>query len=670
MASTTFYISGEPGVQITVEEVPVGLTTGLKFTLLVKDEMASGETQTDTGDLRALFFDVADESLLGSLSVTGAHVTKSVFKADDVSDLGNGANMNGSGPDKFDVGIEIGSQGMSADDIQSTTFTMVSSSGPLSLSLLDKSLFAPGEGSIAVRMTSVGQQGGTDNERKDSLKLYRDLPDLPPPAPAKASLGDTVWEDTNGNGVQDSGELGISGATVRLIDANGATVATKTTDTNGKYSFTDLTPGNYQVEFVTPTGYVPTGQDQGGSDTADSDAGAGGRTATVNLSAGENDISVDAGFYQPATVGDRVWLDTDGDGVQDAGEAGLTGVTVKLVNAAGTVVATTTTGANGIYGFANVAPGTYSVRFEAPAGYTFTGTDKGGNDTADSDANALGNTAPFTVTSGSSNLTLDAGLFQTASLGNRVWEDTNGNGIQDGEPGIAGATVRLLDANGNTIATRTTDTNGNYSFTGLIPGDYQVEFVTPAGYTPTGQNTGSDDEADSDAGAGGRTATVNLTSGENDTSVDAGFTPPPSPPPPPPPPPVTDRDDLIEGGDGNDLIHGGEGNDEIQGEGGDDLIIGGTDNGTITNTGNARLFKVGDNLYGNDGRDKFVYAKGDGVDLIWDFQPGSDTIRLHGFTSAEASSVEIVYVKGIANAIGTGNHNKIAIVFNGDTQGA
>jgi Ca2+-binding RTX toxin-like protein len=119
-------------------------------------------------------------------------------------------------------------------------------------------------------------------------------------------------------------------------------------------------------------------------------------------------------------------------------------------------------------------------------------------------------------------------------------------------------------------------------------------------------------------------------------------------------------DDLIEAGDGNDTIYGGLGDDEMQGEGGDDLIIGGKDNGTLTWGGGLGV-KIGDNLYGNDGSDTFLYKKGDGVDMIWDFQPGHDVIRLSGYTLADVHA--FATVKAVDNRIGTTDHEKIAIIL-------
>ncbi len=56
-----------------------------------------------------------------------------------------------------------------------------------------------------------------------------------------------------------------------------------------------------------------------------------------------------------ATVGDFVWVDQNGNGIQDSGEPGVANLTVQLLNSAGTVVATTTTNSSGKYSFTNIA---------------------------------------------------------------------------------------------------------------------------------------------------------------------------------------------------------------------------------------------------------------------------------------------------------------------------
>ena len=68
------------------------------------------------------------------------------------------------------------------------------------------------------------------------------------------------------------------------------------------------------------------------------------------------------------------------------------------------------------------------------------------------------------------------------SIGDFVWNDSNGNGIQDaGEPGVPGVTVKLRDCASVVLATTITDANGLYQFSNLLPDDYLIEFVAPAG---------------------------------------------------------------------------------------------------------------------------------------------------------------------------------------------
>ncbi|MCU0784642.1 MAG: carboxypeptidase regulatory-like domain-containing protein [Verrucomicrobia bacterium] len=114
---------------------------------------------------------------------------------------------------------------------------------------------------------------------------------------------------------------------------------------------------------------------------------------------------------QPAAIGDFVWLDQNNNGIQDPNEPGVPGVTVQLMNCAGTVLATTTTDANGYYLFPQLTPGDYNVRFVLPAGYVFSPRDQGADDAKDSDADpATGMTICTTLVAGETDLTWDAGL--------------------------------------------------------------------------------------------------------------------------------------------------------------------------------------------------------------------------------------------------------------------
>jgi hypothetical protein len=344
------------------------------------------------------------------------------------------------------------------------------------------------------------------------------------------SIGDFVWNDLNGDGLQTAGEPGIAGVTVNLYTGAGVLFATTTTDGNGGYTFANVPAGDYELEFIPPTGFGITGtQNAGADDTIDSDVNpATRRTGTFTLNAGQTDTSWDAGMTatQLASVGDFVWQDLNGNGIQDSGEAGLGGVTVNLLDSTGATVATTVTSAAGAYNFSDVPPGDYRIQFVAPSGAAFSPQDQGANDGLDSDADATGLTSLFTLSAGQNDISRDAGLISTqiASVGDFVWDDQNQNGIQDpGEPGLAGATVNLFSSAGTLVGSTTTTSTGAYNFT-VPPGDYRLQFIPPATYDFSPQDAGADDTADSDVSSStGFTGLFTLAAGDNDTTRDAGM---------------------------------------------------------------------------------------------------------------------------------------------------
>jgi hypothetical protein len=313
-----------------------------------------------------------------------------------------------------------------------------------------------------------------------------------------ASVGDRVWLDGNGNGVQDAGENGINGVTVQLLDASNNVLATATTTGDGNYTFSNLTSGNYSVRVTPPAGYV---------ETYDLDGVATANIASFSLAAGQNRTDVDFGYRGTASVGDRVWLDSNGNGAQDAGETGINGVTVQLLDSSNNVVGTTTTSGDGNYTFSNLAAGNYSVRVTPPAGVA---------ETYDLDGVATPNVASFSLAAGQNRTDVDFGYRGTASVGDRVWLDSNGNGTQDaGETGINGVTVQLLDSSNNVVGTATTSGDGNYTFSNLAAGTYTVRLSNlPAGVSET---------YDLDGVATADQATFPLAAGQNRTDVDFGY---------------------------------------------------------------------------------------------------------------------------------------------------
>ncbi len=288
---------------------------------------------------------------------------------------------------------------------------------------------------------------------------------------ATVRVGDYVWLDTNGNGRQESGEPGVAGVTVTLFQADGTpTNLTQVTDSSGFYLFNNLPAGNYYVVFnlgSVPAGFVATVQDAAGDDSLDSDAHpqTGQTAATGPLSPGQQNLTLDLGLVQAASLGDYVWFDQDGDGIQETGEPPVAGVAVTLFTGTGVQVATTQTDANGLYLFATLTPGDYYVVFAPPAGYQISPADQGTDDALDSDVNpTTRRTITTALVSGENDLTWDAGLTQTAALGGCTWDDglqAVADGILNpGEQILPGVIVILTDASGQEITRTTTDASG------------------------------------------------------------------------------------------------------------------------------------------------------------------------------------------------------------------
>jgi SdrD B-like domain/Secretion system C-terminal sorting domain len=373
--------------------------------------------------------------------------------------------------------------------------------------------------------------------------------------PATNSIGDRVWFDSDGNGSQNGTEPGVSGVTIILYASDGITVvATTVTDANGNYIFTGLPAStNYIISITPPVGMIPaisSGTTEGNA-TVNSDVSQTTlKTTAVNTGAAGTQITgIDAGLIQQAvakaSLGDKVWLDLSGGAanVQDANEPWVAGITVELLDGTGLSIdpdgagpltkTETVTDAFGNYIFNNLNAAGYKVKFTLPAGYTFVTQNTGTDDFKDSDPNfATGITATYTLAAGQRNVSVDAGLTQTAPagsnrLGDKVWFDANSNGTQDaGEVGVAGVTVTLYNNLGAAIATTTTDANGNYLFVNLADGTYSVGFGNiPARYSLSPIWTSDAANAtNSDANPGtGRTGPIVVNGGVTENDVDAGL---------------------------------------------------------------------------------------------------------------------------------------------------
>ena len=325
------------------------------------------------------------------------------------------------------------------------------------------------------------------------------------------SISGTIYRDDNRSNSHNGGEAGYPAQTVQLLDKDGQVIATTTTDANGNYSFDNLPDGTYSVKVVKDGALTDLEQTEDPDGTKDS--------ASEPIVLNEDNPTkknVNFGYVPDYFIKGTIYRDGNRSGALDAGEKLYEGVTVNLVDADGTVVATTTTDADGSYSFDKLPAGTYSVTVVQD------GPIAGLEQTGDPDATKDNSSEPITLNNVNPSTTdVNFGYIADNSLSGTVYRDDSRNGDQDGtEPGYSGVTVQLLDASGNVVATTTTDANGTYSFSKLPDGTYSVKVVKDGELADTEQTEDPDATKDN--------ASEPVTLGEDNPTkdhIDFGYVP-------------------------------------------------------------------------------------------------------------------------------------------------
>lgn len=324
------------------------------------------------------------------------------------------------------------------------------------------------------------------------------------------TVGDFIWLDADGDGMQDEGEPGIPGVLVELTwyGPDGApgggddVIYTTITDENGQYVFENLPDGTFSLTTALPSNIGPGGPLYGLTPT---DMGGDG-SSELSLdpmhtsTTGVSDLDQDFGFSPSDTtgdsgvIGDRIWFDTNNDGIQNPGEVGIPGVKITLTD--GTTTWTTYTDANGNYTFGDLPAGTFTVTVDTT---TLPNGGSGLTNSYDPDAGTPNAAIVTLLTNTSVNLEQDFGYYSLIdplvnSVGDTVWLDANGNGMQDeGEPGIPGVLVELTwygpdgtrGTDDDVIYTTITDENGEFLFENLPDGTFDV-LIIDSNFNPGG----------------------------------------------------------------------------------------------------------------------------------------------------------------------------------------
>ena len=397
-------------------------------------------------------------------------------------------------------------------------------------------------GSIVTNTATIEHQDQFGDKTADNTSSV--------PLTAGYTIAGKLYNDANASFSSDNGENPYSGVTVALLKKDGTPVldkdgnpVTAVTDADGKYSFAGLPLGEYKVDVVNPTSGPLAG-----TKPLEAYTGRYKTSAEVTIKAETGSvIDVNFGFVKPASLGDYTWMDVNRDGIQDADEPALPGVTVTLTyadgsavtDASGNAVTAKTSDANGKYKFENLLPGDYKVSFQAPAGYEATTSDAGTDRALDSN----GATASVTLAQDQTDETIDFGAVGTGVIGDQLFVDVNqngGNAPDAGDKVLPGVKVTLTWTGPGGITRTyetTTDADGKYKFENLLPGDYKVSVDpetlqtaeplldvlthSPAGDVENKTVVSDATKADSTAFATAMKLTANLTlTGEKNQNLD------------------------------------------------------------------------------------------------------------------------------------------------------
>ena len=281
----------------------------------------------------------------------------------------------------------------------------------------------------------------------------------------KHAISGAVYLDQNRDKTKNTGDIDLSGVTVKLVDPSGNVVATTTTDADGNYSFTGLSDGTYTVQVDKTGPLADTEQTEDPSGQADS------RSRAITFTRSDPDvINVNFGYAEDYTVSGTVYYDKDRSETLNNSEPGFDGITVKLLGEDGQVVATTTTKADGTYSFAKLPAGKYTVKVE-PSDLL-----KKLEQIEDPDGTKDNTSGVVQVSHDNPSVkNVNFGYATNYTIKGTIYRDADrSETLEDGEKLYQGVTVDLLDNAGHVVATTTTDAHGAYAFTNLEEGTYKV----------------------------------------------------------------------------------------------------------------------------------------------------------------------------------------------------
>ena len=317
----------------------------------------------------------------------------------------------------------------------------------------------------------VGEMGVTAPITVEMGQTYADVNAGMLPS---STVSGKLFYDGNDNGLWDENEPGAVQVQLRLYSEDAEMDLTQTVSADGSYFFDGVMPGTYTLTCLLPEHYEMARTMSGGNTLSAPE------TKSFKVTMGQGVEMNLMGVVELGSYKGIAFRDSNGNGVQDAGEQPLSGLHMAF---SGPTEAETTTGADGAFSLTGLRPGSYSLTVQAPENTIFSHSPD--EDGIEWPAESTAAFAAFPWAALTDHTQKALGLCAPGSIQGQIWLDEDQNGQQAvTEWLMTGLALRLVDeSTGETVAQTVSDENG-FTFAGVRPGQYAVQFDLPGQSSP------------------------------------------------------------------------------------------------------------------------------------------------------------------------------------------